>query len=529
MILKHDNLKEFESKGYNLPKFDIEKVRTETYKNPVWLHFGAGNIFRAFPAQKQQDLLNSGFATKGIIVAEAFDEEIIESAFTPFDNLTINVSLKGDGAIEKTIVASITESLPYSTSYDRLVEICTNPSLEMISLTITEKGYSTQDSTGNLLGYIANDLKNFEKPTTMMGILTRLLFERFTKNQHPITLVSMDNCSHNGTLLQNGILTFAEIWNKENKVSNEYVAYLKDQKKCAFTWSMIDKITPRPSELVENILIADGFAGGKIIKTAKNTFVSSFVNAEECEYLAIEDAFTNGRQALEKAEVMFADRETIDKIEKMKVCTCLNPLHTALAVFGCLLGFDSISSEMKDKTMKTLVEKIGYVEGMPVVVDPIIMSAEKFIDQCINKRFPNPFVPDTPQRIACDTSKKLPVRFGETLKAYIATGKTDLSFMKYIPLVFAGWARYLMGVDDDLNTFELSPDPNLEVCCKFVANIKIGANNDLSPLKNLFRNEEIFGVNLFDYNLGETVMNYFKDMTEGKGAIRKTLERVLEI
>ena len=529
MNLIYSELKEFESKGYTLPKFDIEKVRRETYANPVWLHFGAGNIFRAFPAQKQQDLLDGGFATKGIIVAEAFDEEIIDSVFTPFDNLTINVSLKGNGEIEKTIVASITESLAYSKSYDRLVEIFTNSSLEMVSLTITEKGYSTKDNQGNLLGYIANDLKNFEKPTTMMGILTKLLFERFTKNQAPITMVSMDNCSHNGTLLQEGVLTFATIWNNENLVPNEFIQYLKDGAKCSFTWSMIDKITPRPSELVEKILIEDGFAGGKIIKTTKNTFVSAFVNAEECEYLAIEESFANGRQPLEKAGVMFADRETIDRIEKMKVCTCLNPLHTSLAIFGCLLGFDSISSEMKDKTMKTMVEKIGYVEGMPVVVDPIIMSAEKFIDECINKRFPNPFVPDTPQRIACDTSKKIPVRFGETLKAYIATGKTDLSFMKYIPLVFAGWARYLMGVDDSLNNFEISPDPNLSIYCPHVANIKIGETNDLTPLRNIFESEEIFGVNLFEYNLGETVMGYFEEMIQGKDAVRNTLNRVLEV
>ncbi len=73
---------------------------------------------------------------------------------------------------------------------------------------------------------------------------------------------------------------------------------------------------------------------------------------------------------------MFTDRETVDKVEKMKVCTCLNPLHTALAVYGCLLGY-KISDEMKDTELKKLVERIGYVEGLPVVVNPGVLDPIK--------------------------------------------------------------------------------------------------------------------------------------------------------
>ena len=90
--------------------------------------------------------------------------------------------------------------------------------------------------------------------------------------------------------------------------------------------------------------------------TSKNTYVAPFVNAEETEYLVIEDAFPNGRPKLEKGGLMFTDRETVDKVEKMKVCTCLNPLHTALAVFGCLLGYTKISDEMKDPQLVKLVD-----------------------------------------------------------------------------------------------------------------------------------------------------------------------------
>ena len=98
---------------------------------------------------------------------------------------------------------------------------------------------------------------------------------------------------------------------------------------------------------MEAILRKDGVEELEPVVTSKNTYVAPFVNAEETEYLVIENDFPNGRQKLEEGGVMFTDRTTVDKVEKMKVCTCLNPLHTCLAIFGCLLGYRKISDEMQ--------------------------------------------------------------------------------------------------------------------------------------------------------------------------------------
>ena len=106
--------------------------------------------------------------------------------------------------------------------------------------------------------------------------------------------------------------------------------------------------------------------------------------------------FPNGKLPLDKAGIIYTDRETVDKVEKMKVCTCLNPLHTALAVFGCLLSYKAIYKEMEDAELKKLVEIIGYKEGLPVVVNPGMINPKDFIDEVLNVRVPNPFMPDTP-------------------------------------------------------------------------------------------------------------------------------------
>ena len=110
--IKNGNLSaEWAEKGYELPKFDIEAVKAKTHAEPTWVHFGAGNIFRAFPAAVLNDALNSGKYDRGVIVAESFDYEIIDKAYQPYDNLSLLVCLKSTGDIEKKVIASVTESL----------------------------------------------------------------------------------------------------------------------------------------------------------------------------------------------------------------------------------------------------------------------------------------------------------------------------------------------------------------------------------------------------------------------------------
>ena len=120
-------------------------MRKSTKENRFWIHFGAGNLFRAFHANVVQNMLNNKDLDRGLIVAEGFDYEIIEKMYVPHDNLGIVATLKADGTIDKTVVASVAESLPLDSNnesaYARLKEIFTNKSLQMATFTITEKGY----------------------------------------------------------------------------------------------------------------------------------------------------------------------------------------------------------------------------------------------------------------------------------------------------------------------------------------------------------------------------------------------------
>ena len=456
--------------------YDREKMISKTKLNPSWVHFGCGNIFRALPARCVQALIEQGLTETGIIAVEGYDEEIIEKIYRPNDNISLLVTL--NSAAEETIIGSVAESLTFK-NLKRLKQIFSAPSLSMVSFTITEKGYTSEK---------------------YMEQVTDLLYSRFKSGGGPFAMVSMDNCAGNGDVLKNSVLKTA------GKYGSEFISYIES---LSFPLTMIDKITPRPDESLAEELTNEGWENIYPIVTEKSTYIASFVNAEECEYLVIEDDFPNGRPCLEKSGIIFTDRQTVIRCEKMKVGACLNPLHTALAVFGCLLGFEKISDEMADEDLCRLAKCIG-MEGLPAVEDPGVLAPEKFISDVLTRRLPNPNIPDSPRRIATDTSQKISVRFGGTLKYY---GKM-VRELTFIPLVIAGWLRYLNGLDDNGNKFELSPDPLLlELLSK-------------TP-EEILKMKDIFGVDLYEIGLVEKILDYYSELTKGPGSVRRTIHEKL--
>ncbi|MEB0002938.1 mannitol dehydrogenase family protein [Cryobacterium sp. RTC2.1] len=523
------NLAAFESAGITVPHFDRAAVTRATTANPAWIHFGGGNLFRCLHASLQQRLLNAGESETGIVVVDTYDDELIETIYQGRDNLSLTVVMKANGDIEKELIASITESQYLAESNPagtaRVRAIFANPSLQLATVTITEKGYNLKGPDGELSGLVLGDIEaGPDHARHTMAHLASLLLERHRAGATPIAMVSTDNFSHNGEKLRDAILVVARAWKDRGFVDDGYLGYLTDPAKVAFPWSMIDRITPGPSASVAGELQAAGFGDTEILVTQKHTTTAPFVNTEEVNYLVVEDTFPNGRPPLEKAGVYFTDRDTVNKVERMKVCTCLNPLHTAMAIYGCLLGFTSIADETADADISALITGIGYREGLPVVTNPGIIDPKSFLDQVVGERLPNKRIPDTPQRIASDTSQKVGIRFGETIKLYRNTGAAD--DLTFIPLAIAGWCRYLLALDDGGEPFELSPDPMNEHLRRYVSDIRLGDPASVGRrLHPILSNRDIFGLNLYDTGLGARIEGYVEELVAGPGAVRSTLHK----
>ena len=525
---------DFESHGVQLPAYDVVAVKAAGAEQPVWIHVGGGNLYRTFHAAIADDLLDEGLTGRGVVVADVRSPFAVDEVYRPNHDDILMVTMKEDGALGERVLASTAKSLfanpQRKADWDQMKAYFESPELQLITYTITEKGYGLKDSQGELTEAAKADIAmGPAAPKTAMGITAALLYVRFEAGAAPIAMVTTDNFSQNGKKFRDSVLVVAEGWAKNGLVPQSFVDYVSDESRVSFPWSMIDRITPNPSIDVEEKLVAEGFSGMDIKTSPSGTAFAAFANTEVAHYLVVEDSFPNGRPALDRAGVILTDRKTAERADTMKVTACLNPLHTCLAIYGCLLGYTRIWQEMEDADLVALIKHLGYDEDLPVVEDPKVIDPKKFISELLEHRLPNKSLPDAPQRIATDTSQKIPVRYGHTIQAYVSAGK-DVSSLTYIPLVAAGWLRYLLGVDDEGNEFSLSPDPLLVEMQQHLASIELGCQDATAvhvAAQPILSNANIFGVDLYRIGLGGKVEGMFLEMLVAPGAVRKTIEKYL--
>lgn len=534
----HNQTAAWQKAGVTLPTYDIEAMRQATKRSPTWVHFGAGNLFRAVHAPIAQKLLDSGATDRGISVVESFDPAIIDQAYTPFDDRYLQVILKADGSMKTSLVASIAGAYPLGEDPKPLRDlklVFRNPSLQMVTTTITEKGYALVDSQGRPLPWIAPEFEGGpDRAKSAIAVITALLLERYRAGALPLALVSTDNFSRNGERFGQVVRRMAEEWIKRGLAEKGFGDYLKDKNKITFPLTMIDRITPNPDAEVGRRFKALGIADAEPFRTRVGTVMAPYANTEETWYWVVEDDFPAGRPPLEKAGVYMADKDTVNAADQMKVTTCLNPLHTALAVFGMLLGYPTMSKTIADPDLKALVTRLGYVEGLPVVEDPGIFSPKEFLRQVIEIRVPNPGLPDTPARICADTSQKIPVRYGITISKYIRAKDLDTADLEAIPLIIAAWLRLLIGsdgngTDDAGRRVKLSPDPRLEELQRILVDIPLKGSarkeTVATTIKSILADTSIFGTDLNATPLADKIETILTAMCQGNGAVASTLHK----
>ena len=530
------NTAAFQNAGILLPGYDVAAVSKKAKQAPRWAHFGIGNIFRIFIGGIADGLLEAGVLDRGLTCIETFDYDVVDKIYTPYDNLGLSVILHADGTRTYKVLGSMAEAVKAQSSdpahWARLKEVFRSKELQLISFTITEKGYALAGSDGIYFPFIQSDIDNGpEKATSAMAVLTAMLYVRYQDSRTPIALVSMDNCSHNGDLLRHSVLTMAREWQKKGYVTEDFLTWLGDETQVSFPWTMIDKITPRPSDAIAADLETLGVEDMAPVITSKRTYIAPFINAEQPQYLVIEDRFPNGRPELEKGfGVYLADRATVNLSERMKVTACLNPVHSATGPVGVVLGEELYAKMLNtNPDMMKMARMVAYDEGLPMIEDPKILSPKAFTDELFTDRFPNEYLGDTNLRLATDTSQGVGVRFGETIKAYMKKyGSAER--LTAIPLGIAGWLRYMLGVDDMGNTYELAPDPMVPEIQAALSSVVFGNPESLTDqLHPILSNEKVFFIDLYKAGLGEKIEGMFREMIAGKGSTKATIHKYMNL
>lgn len=527
-----NEIEELQAAGVELPQYDVNALKEAGKKQPRWIHFGGGNLYRAFHAEIAERLANVGKLDRAVVVMETFRPFTVDNVYKPYNCDSLEVVMNADGTLTERVIAATADAVfanpQRPADYERAMAYFASPELQLATFTITEKGYSLRNAAGDLFPFVAKELS--EGPAhaaSTMGIVAALLLNRYKNGAAPVAMVSTDNFSQNGRRFRDAILTVANGWLQSGHVEQGFVDWVGDESKVSFPWSMIDRITPNPSPETEEALKKQGFTDLPIIKSENGPAFAGFANTEEVHYLVIEDSFPNGRPELDAGGVILTDRDTAEKADTMKVTACLNPLHTCLAVFGCLLGYTRIWQEMEDADLVALIRRLGYDENLPVVDDPKVIDPKAFIEELLAKRLPNKALPDAPQRIASDTSQKVPIRYGHTLNAYVAAGK-DASQLTFIPLTIAGWLRYLLAIDDEGKKFSCSPDPMLDELQAALADVKVGCTDaELvhGAVAPILSNKEIFDCDLYELGLGKKVEGMLVQMLADTGSVRATIKK----
>lgn len=355
------------------------------------LHLGLGRFHRAHQAVYYQRLNDMGLDYHVVSMS-------MRSSDTRDDMRSVSFRypvIEFGGTPKTTWVSAIQEAYSCADELSQVLECFLRPELEIVTLTITEKGYDL-NSHGHLdLSKIQEDLKTPHEPRSAIGILALGLHERRSKNLSGLTVISCDNLRENSLKLKTALCDYFKALNWETDlgwISNNV----------RFPNSMVDRIVPA--------LQTDRI---RAIEEKFNLGAESQVIAtEEFSQWVIEDNFFHAPPPLAKVGVEFV--KDVRPYEEMKL-KLLNAAHSYLAYAGINRGFQYVHEAIADQDLRKNV-KLLFQEVIPLLEIPSGFDAKKYCEQLI-KRFQNAELPHQLRQIAMDGSQKLIQRIFPSIKA----------------------------------------------------------------------------------------------------------------
>ncbi|WP_099766304.1 mannitol dehydrogenase family protein [Chryseobacterium sp. 52] len=398
------------------------------------LHIGVGNFHRAHQQFYTNLILESEdqqqWGICGVCLLPS-DEKIVQNLRA--QNLDYSLTVCGrNGTDEVYKIGSLRELIWGIEDPQAVIDKIANPSIKIISLTITEGGYNLDKETGEFLlndEKIKHDLKNRTAPSTVFGFVAEGLRQRKMKNSGGVTILSCDNLQHNGNTAKRAFTEFIEA---QDKALAEWVKI-----HVTFPNSMVDRITPAVS--AEDIQRLNQKSG--MIDLAP-------VYCEDFAQWVIEDHFIAGRPSWERAGVEFTDDVTA--FENMKL-SLLNASHTLLSYPSFLMGYRKVDEAMEDQDIVKFVRNFMDTDITPLVPAPENTDLEEYKKTLI-ERFANHSVSDQVSRLCFDGISKFPVYIIPNLAKMIERNM-DLTLPAFLLASYRHYLKYK--TDDHGHSYEI--------------------------------------------------------------------------
>lgn len=409
-----------------------------TYARPAVrtgiVHFGVGGFHRSHEAMYIDRLLNLGRSQDwgicgvGVLPSDARMSEVLQAQ----DGLYTLVLKSPEGAEDARIIGSITEYLFAPDDPSAVIRKLTDPETRIVSLSVTEGGYSISDTTGEFEPRaldIIHDLKPNAVPHSVFGLITAALAQRRDQGTTPFTVMSCDNIQGNGNIARKALLSFVRLKNAG------LAGWIEDN--VAFPNSMVDRITPVTTDTDRaNVSATYGFADAWPVV------------AEPFEQWVLEDKFTTGRPSLEEVGVQIVD--DVEPYELMKL-RLLNASHQVMSYLGYLSGHRYVHEVCTDPLFNDFI--LGYMEqeATPTLLPVPGIDLDAYRKELIH-RFSNAAIKDTLARQMVDASERIPKFVLPVVRKQLELGGP----VDRAALVVAAWARFLEGTDEQGQPIEIT-------------------------------------------------------------------------
>lgn len=405
-------------------------VETPTYDRqavtPGIVHIGVGGFHRAHQAMYLDALMNQGEAFEWGIVGVGVmpGDKRMQQALAAQDYLYTLVVKHPDGEYQPRVIGSMVDYLFAPEDPEAVIEKMADPSIKIVSLTVTEGGYNFHPVTGEFnldSPQVRDDLAHPEQPSTSFGLVVEALVRRRARGIAPFTVMSCDNIQGNGDVAKRMFSAYARA--RSAGLGGWLTAEV------AFPNAMVDRITPVTAptdieELAQRFDVEDAWP----------------VVCEPFSQWVLEDHFPLGRPALEKVGVQLVD--DVEPYELMKL-RLLNASHQALAYFGYLAGYRYAHEVCQDPLFVEFL--LGYMreEGTPTLAPVPGVDLETYRLTLI-ERFANPQIKDTLARLCAESSDRIPKWLVPVIRQQLSQG----GGIERSAAVVASWARYAEGVDE---------------------------------------------------------------------------------
>tara|TARA_R110002051_G_C8769269_1_gene503255 strand:- start:25834 stop:27243 length:1410 start_codon:yes stop_codon:yes gene_type:complete len=387
------------------------------------VHLGPGAFFRAFNAVYTDEAMRQAGGDWGI-VAVSLRSATARDQLAPQGDVFTSVTLGPDG-LKPRIIGSIVRTLVAPEDPAAVVAAMADPSVKIVSLTITEKGYCTLPATGALdVNHpdIAHDLAHPDLPRSAVGFIVAALAARRDASGKPFTVLSCDNLPSNGTLARAIVLEFAR---KRDVKLADWIA-----ENVPFPETMVDRITPATtSENIAELADMTGF------------YDQACVFHEGFRQWVIEDNFVDERPAWDVVGAQFVTSVAAHETMKLR---CLNGTHSTLAYLGYLAGYETIADAVADPNFAVLCDTLWQDEIIVTLTQP---DGEDLPAYCASlmERYKNSAIQHRTWQIAMDGSQKLPQRMLGTIVDNLKMCREPRGLI----LAVAGWMRYVGGTDEN--------------------------------------------------------------------------------